>query len=333
MNLIGAPIMLKTKQQKTSSVEENNQPLEEINKYYKQFGALIEEEEIETEKDFRSKNSRMFTISMIGIGLLGLVYFQINHQTPLPELEPEASVKIPKTDEQNLAKKVPVLENGSTVSNLPVPSATIAKKSLKNIIPFNRPPKSKNFIPSSGAGEMKQPANEKNVFPDPKPKLIARKTPPAILNKNSRFFVQVGAFGVKVNAESLLKKLKTKGFFPSIELQSQSINQHIVTVGGFANTKSGNSKLNELMKKGFKASYLKTSDNSYSLKVGQFKNYKDAESLKDQLSLKGFLSESHKADAPANTYIVQLGVFPNKEKALLAQEGLARTGYSKTFLR
>ncbi len=87
------------------------------------------------------------------------------------------------------------------------------------------------------------------------------------------------------------------------------------------------------MKKGFKASYLKTSDNSYSLKVGQFKNFKDAESLQDQLSLKGFLSESHKANAPANTYIVQLGVFPNKEKALLAQEELARTGYSKTFLR
>ncbi|MFP6638154.1 MAG: SPOR domain-containing protein [Nitrospinaceae bacterium] len=318
--------MLKTKQQKTSSVEENNQPLEEINKYHKQFGALIEdaevEEEIETGENFRSKNSRMFTISMIGIGLLGLVYFQINHQNPLPELEPEASVKIPKTDEQKLAKRVPVLENGSTASNLPVPSSTIAK-----------PPKSKNFIPSSGAGEIKQPANEKNVSPTLKPKLIARKIPPAILNKNSRFFVQVGAFGVKVNAESLFKKLKTKGFFPSIELQSQSLNQHIVTVGGFANTKSGNNKLNELMKKGFKASYLKTSDNSYSLKVGQFKNFKDAESLQDQLSLKGFLSESHKANAPANTYIVQLGVFPNKEKALLAQEELARTGYSKTFLR
>lgn len=326
MNPIGAPIMLKTKQQKTSSVEENNQPLEEINKYHKQFGALIEdaevEEEIETGENFRSKNSRMFTISMIGIGLLGLVYFQINHQNPLPELEPEASVKIPKTDEQKLAKRVPVLENGSTASNLPVPSSTIAK-----------PPKSKNFIPSSGAGEIKQPANEKNVSPTLKPKLIARKIPPAILNKNSRFFVQVGAFGVKVNAESLFKKLKTKGFFPSIELQSQSLNQHIVTVGGFANTKSGNNKLNELMKKGFKASYLKTSDNSYSLKVGQFKNFKDAESLQDQLSLKGFLSESHKANAPANTYIVQLGVFPNKEKALLAQEELARTGYSKTFLR
>ena len=33
------------------------------------------------------------------------------------------------------------------------------------------------------------------------------------------------------------------------------------------------------------------------------------------------------------TYLVQLGVFPNKEKAKLAQEKLARAGYAKTIIK
>ncbi|HCG73419.1 MAG TPA: hypothetical protein DE038_08965 [Nitrospina sp.] len=33
------------------------------------------------------------------------------------------------------------------------------------------------------------------------------------------------------------------------------------------------------------------------------------------------------------TYLVQLGVFPNKEKAKLAQEKLARAGYPKTIIK
>ena len=74
--------MLEIKEQENSPVEENNPP--EVNKYHKRIDDLIEdaeiEAEIEAEKNIRSKNSRMFTISMIGICLLGLVYLQINHQ-------------------------------------------------------------------------------------------------------------------------------------------------------------------------------------------------------------------------------------------------------------
>ena len=329
--------MLETKEQETSPVEENNQPFEETNKYHKRIDDLIEdaeiEAEIEAEKNIRSKNSRMLTISMIGIGLLGLVYFQINHQSALPEIEPEASVEIPETDEQRLAKQVPILEDGSNASNLPVPSPTLAKKQQKNINPFVNPPKSKKNNPSSETGVIEKPSKVKKVSSTPKLKSSVKKTTPVKQSKNSRFFVQAGAFGIKVNADSLLKKLKAKGFSPSIALRSQNTNQHIVTVGSFANTKSGGDKLKELASKGFKASYFKKPKNTYGLKVGQFQNLKDAQSLQDRLSLKGFLSESHKANAPAKTYIVQLGVFPNREKAVLTQEKLARAGYPKTFLR
>jgi cell division protein FtsN len=327
--------MLETKEQDTSPVEENHQPPEEINKYNKRIDNLIEdaeiEAEIEAEKNIRSKNSRMFSISMIGIGLLGLVYFQINHKTALPQAEPEVSIQKPETAEERLAKQVPVVEDGSIASNLPVSSPTITKKVVGNTNPFVKPSKPKKTNSSVGTTAAKKPAKVAKVSITPKPKSIPEKTIPQ--NIGSRFFIQAGAFGVKANAELFMKQLKGKGFAPSIQTRSQKTNQYVVTVGIFANTKTGNGKLKELANKGFKASYFKTSKNSYGLKVGQFKNSKDAQGLQDRLSLKGFLSESHKADVPDKTYIVQLGVFPNREKAVLTQEKLARAGYPKTFLR
>ncbi len=94
--------MLEIKEQETLPFIENNQPPEEINKYHKRIDDLIEdaeiEAEIEAEKKIRSKNSRMFSISMIGIGLLGLVYFQVNHQTAISLFEPEKEAQVKKPE-------------------------------------------------------------------------------------------------------------------------------------------------------------------------------------------------------------------------------------------
>jgi cell division protein FtsN len=326
--------MLEIKEQENVPGEKNNQPPEEINKYHKRIDDLIEdaeiEAEIEAEKNIRSKNSRMFSISMIGICLLGLVYFQINYQTASPPVDAvnEAPVQKPETAEESLAKQVPVVEDGSIASNLPVaPSAMPGKPEKKKPNSILTPPKPKTITSPAKIKKVKKTSQPS------KPKSSQKKALPIATNKSSRFFIQAGAFSIKKNAESFLKQLKAKGFSPSIETRSQNMKQYMVTVGNFANTKAGNSKLKELAGKGFKGSYLKKSNNSFSLKVGQFKSLKDAQKLQDSLSLKGFLSDSHKADAPAKTYIVQLGVFPNREKALLTKEKLARAGYSKTFLR
>lgn len=329
--------MLEIKEQETLPFTENNQPPEEINKYNKRIDDLIEdaeiEAEIEAEKKIRSKNSRMFSISMIGIGLLGLVYFQINHQTAISQVESakEAQVKKPETAEERLAKQVPVVEDGSSVSGIPVPPSTGPAKPNTN--PFITPPKTKSTTPSTTIKEVKKSPKTKKVSQSPKPKSSPKKIPSPAKNESSRFFIQAGAFSVKKNADSLLNQLKVKGFSPSIRTRSQNLNQHVITVGNFANRKAGDSILKELASKGFNASFYKNSNNSFSLKVGQFKSLTDAQKLQDRLSLKGFLFDSHRADAPVKTYIVQLGVFPNREKALLTQEKLARRGYPKTFLR
>ncbi len=316
--------MLEIKEQETLPFPEDKQP--EINKYHKRIDDLIEdaeiEAEIEAEKKIRSKNSRMFSISMIGIVLLGLVYFQINYQTVAPEKE--ASVKKAETAEERLAKQVPVVEDGG----IPVPPST----DLTN--PFITQPKTKSTTPSTPVKQVKKAPKIKKVSPkNSKAKSVSKKISAPAKTENTKFFIQAGAFGVKKNADSLLNQLKAKGFSPSIQMRSQKMNQHVVTVGNFASTKAGNSTLKDLTRKGFNASFYKNSDNSLRLKVGQFKNIKAVQKLQDSLSLKGFLSESHKANVPVKTYIVQLGVFPNREKARLTQEKLARAGYPKAFLR
>ena len=180
---------------------------------------------------------------------------------------------------------------------------------------------------------MKKPPKIVKALSSPKPKPNLKKIIPTAKSESSKFYIQAGAFGVQKNAESLLKKLKDKGFSPIIQTRSKNSTQHIITVGSFTNKKDGDKTLKELTGKGFNTSYHMTSNNLFSLKVGQFSNLNDAQKAQERLSLKGFLSESHTADVTVKTYMVQLGVFPNRVKARLTQGKLARAGFSKTFIR
>jgi cell division protein FtsN len=329
--------MQEIKEQETLPFEEYTQPPEEITKYHKRIDELLEDAEIEAEmeagKKIRSKNSRMFSISMTGIALLGLVYFQVNHQSAVAPVESakETSSNKPETTDERLAKHVPVVEDGSSDSSIPIPQSVNSTKLLQN--PFLKPPKTKSINPPTKAKQVIKAPKVIEALSSSKPKPNPKKIAPNTKNESSKIYIQAGAFGVKKNAESLLKKLKGKGFSPSIQTQSKNSNQHVVTVGSFTNKKAGDNTLKELAGKGFKASYYKTSKNFFSLKVGQFSDLNDAQKAQDRLSLQGFLSESHKTDVHVKTYMVQLGVFSNREKARLIQEKMSRAGFSKTFIR
>ena len=329
--------MLETKEQETSPVEENHQLPQEVNKYHKRIDDLIEDAEIEAEmeaeKKIRSKNSRMFSISVMGLGLLGLVYFQVNHQTSTKPVETAMKPELKKaeTAEESLAKQVPVVKDAASGSSLPISELASTTKAVIGSNPFLKstepsPPKAKSK-------ETKKVPTINKVAKVSKPKATPKKTITATKINKPGFFIQAGAFGDNKNAESLLKQLKSKGFAPSIQTRTKKLNQHVVTVGNFSQQKAGETKLKELTDKGFKASIYKNTNKTFSLKVGQFNNLKAAQKLQDSLSLKGFLSKTHKADLPSKTYIVQMGVFPNREKALLTQEKLARAGHPKTFIR
>ncbi len=243
--------MLETQEQETLPFTNDDPRHEEVNEYEKQiddgdnFAEKVEEIENESGKKIRAKNSRMFAIAVVGIGLLGLVYFQANRQaTAVSPIE--SAMKKPDTADERLAEQVPVVEDESSAASIPVPPSKVAE-----------------------------------VSPSPKPESSARKILPATKKEKAGFFIQTGAFRVKQNAESFSQQLQAKGFAPSIQAQSQKIKQRGAR----------------------------------------------------RVATKSFSSDSRGADASATIYIVQLGVFPSREKARIVQEKLARSGYPETFLR
>jgi len=224
-------------------------------KYTKHINDLIEDAEIEAEKNILSKNSRVFLFSMFGFGFLFLVYLQISSRTAqlaLPGEEKMAYINTPtKSAEEKLIKQVSTLKNESshtpflkvkTLNNFVEP----AKITPAKILDLSRKPKV--------IAKFEKKIKETNKTS----KSLTKKTIANLVKPNTRFFIQTGAFFQKQNAEISAKKLQAKGFSPLI---------HVVTRN---NTK---------------------------------------------------------------TYLVQLGVFPNKEKTKLAQEKLARVGYAKTIIK
>ena len=232
---------------------------QDTKKYTKHINDLIEDAEIEAEmeaeKKFLPKNSRVFLFSMFGLGLLSLVYLQINSRTAQVTLPGEETMAYTNTSiksaEEKLIKQVSTLKNEN--SHTPF----LKVKTLNN---FVEPVK---ITPTKISGLNREPKVtakfEKNINKTNKTsKSLAKKSIANLVKPNTRFFIQTGAFFQKKNAEISAKKLQAKGFSSLI---------HVVTRN---NTK---------------------------------------------------------------TYLVLLGVFPNKEKAKLAQEKLARAGYAKTIIK
>ena len=90
----------------------------DTNKYKKNINDLIEnaeiEAEMEAEKNIRSKNSRIFLISMIGFVLLSFVYLRINNQSS-EKVTPSAAIQTPiKSPEIKLAKQVTIDEESNS---------------------------------------------------------------------------------------------------------------------------------------------------------------------------------------------------------------------------
>ncbi len=215
-----SPIMMDTKEQ--SPVTETEHLPEETKKYNKHIDDLIEnaeiEAEMEAEKKIRSKNSRVFSISMFGFGLLALVYLQVN-SIKAPEVTAPASKQI-ESAEDKLAKQVPIVEDGS--SNIPVPE-------LKNIVPPAEI-KLKEKSPPSRKTKASSKPQKKTTKSTIKPKAKIKTASPT----NTRFFVQTGAFSSKKNADVSMKKLQAKGFSPLTHVVSKGkIKTYLVQLGVF----------------------------------------------------------------------------------------------------
>jgi len=215
----------------------------DIKKYKKHINDLIEDAEIEAEmeaeKKIRSKNSRVFLISMFCFGLLSLIYLQINSQTAqvaAPGEEKTAHINTQtKSAEEKLIKQVSTNNFVGSVKTTPA-----------KISNLNRKPK------VTAKFEKKIEKTNKTS------KSFVKKTVANLVKPNTRFFIQTGAFFQKKNAEISAKKLQAKGFSPSIHVVTKNNTKtYLVQLGVFPNKEKTKLAQEKLARAGYTKTIIK----------------------------------------------------------------------------
>jgi len=235
--------MIETHENKIN--EEVNSPPQTIDdewrKYNKHMDDMIDDAEIEAEmeaeKKIRSKNSRLFTISIIGIALLALVFLKAQQQSDIPQTK--IYPKSPIEEATFLPKKSQSINHkaGQLAPAKPAPVKRLTSASSKF----------KNFAPQVTGG-----STPKNV----KTRKASKPTPvkQTINGPTGKHYVQLGAFSVKENAEKFSNKVKSKGFSNVISVASK---KYTVRVEGLKTENEAQNIRQKLADQGFKNSFIR----------------------------------------------------------------------------
>ena len=166
-------------------------------------------------------------ISIFGFGLLSLVHFQLNNKNP--EEAPFKEHSPIKPGEVKLARQAPIIKDVS--SNILFPAIKVPKSLVDppQMIPEKKPNTlvKQKFTSES---QSKKKIGIENI------KVKEKTTPTQPIKTTNTFFVQMGAFSLKENANTLVKKLKAKGFTPLIHvIPNGQKKTYLVQLGVFPN--------------------------------------------------------------------------------------------------
>ncbi len=313
-----------------------DQEQEQDNTYHKSIDALIEdaeiEAEIEAEKTIRAKNAKLLTISLVAIGLIAFIYWQVTGATSSKENQ---AVELPELTEAQPAEEIPGAESGPVPIADPAP--VLSEVTEPQIAETTRvEPETVKPTPAPPVEKQEEPVIAKTPPKESTPQPVVRqpaKTQSPATPAIKTYFVQLGLFSIEDNAKGLAKRVKNKGFKPAIQAKSVEAERYVVFVGGFSTSESGSQAFNDLKTKGFNSVMEKLADNSYTIVLGKFVTSNQAEALRDKLSIEGFLSSSRKSKVDSNIYVVQLGGFDSLPQAKVMQKKIGRAGFNDSFIR
>lgn len=156
---------------------------------------------------------------------------------------------------------------------------------------------------------------------------------PQLTEAQSDYFIQVGAFSVKANADRVVKKLMSGGFSPLMQTRTTLSNMHVVFIGGFADRDSPQNMISELRNKGLTPILKKNHSGSYSIVLGKEKSKEKAEALKQKLAKQGIFTSMKQMKIDRRVFIVRVEGFENNTNALQSQKKLVNMGYKGTLIR
>ena len=161
----------------------------------------------------------------------------------------------------------------------------------------------------------------------------SKSTVPQLTEAQSEFFIQVGAFSVKANADRVIKKLMSGGFSPLVQTRTTRSSMYAVFIGGFGDKKSPQNMITELRSKGLAPKLKKNGNGSYSIILGKQKSKEKAEALKQKFAQQGIFTSLKQMKIDMRMFIVRVGGFENNTNALKGQKKLENLGYNGTLIR
>ena len=331
----------------------------------KKIDDLILDAEIEAQAEInqkmRSNNTRRLLIVLVGVGLLYVLYAGMQNQTiPVPSfLTEEAQVaeappapgptpkpipfsvteSAPATEAADPTLNQPQEENLSPLENevlsmiqknLGQPGEASSDPKLESVKPSNTPEIQTPPAPAAPANPALIPASKSGGKTTPS---LPKPAAPRLTEAQSEFFIQVGAFSVKANADRVIKKLMSGGFSPLVQTRTTRSSMHVVFIGGFADNKSPQNMITELKNKGLNPLLKKNDNGSYSIVLGREKSKERAEALKQKLAKRGIFTSLKPMTVDMRMFVVRVGGFENNTNALEGQEKLEHLGYKGTLIR
>jgi cell division protein FtsN len=329
------------------------------------------EAQAEINQKIRSNNTKMLLGVLVAVGLFYVLYSGVQNQTiPVPSflMEETQVAEVPPTPEpapkpipfpvtaetpvsalnepkENLSplenevismiqKKLGEPEETASASDVEPEPATPAQQdspiveSAPPLIPEIQSPPAPAGPASPALEPMSKSKGEITAEPTP-PKFIA----PPLTKAQSEYFIQVGAFSVKANADRVIKKLMSRGFSPLVQTRTTRSSMHVVFIGGFADKKSPQNMISELRSKGLTPILKKNDNGSYSVVLGKEKSKERAEALKEKLTKQGIFTSLKQMKIDMRMFIVRVGGFENNTNALQNQKKLENLGYRGTLIR
>ncbi len=334
----------------------------------KKIDDLILDAEIEAQTEInqkiRSSNTRMLLAVLVGVGLLYALYSGVQNQTiPMPSFLMEETqvaqappalkptpIPFPVTESAPATETAVPFLNEPQEENLSPLENEVISMIQKNLgkpgeiasnpepaEPFQQDsPKVESTSPSTPA-ESTRPATNPVLKPRteiiPAEPFTPKSVAPRLTAAQSEFFIQVGAFSVKTNADRVIKKLMSGGFSPLVQTRTTRSSMYVVFIGGFADKQSPQNMITELRTKGLTPTLKKNDNGSYSIILGKERSKERAEALKQRLTKQGIFTSLKQMKIDMRMFIVRVGGFASNTNALQGQKKLETLGYRGTLIR
>jgi cell division septation protein DedD len=306
--------MLESQNGKT--IKSSDPKSQEINpdwkKYNKRIHNLYDYDQInnqsKAEKRVRTKNSKLAIISAVGIILIALIFIQTRQYFNSPQ--------------SSLAEQVAVTSKDKFQSS----SSLLKKSSTNKKIITN---KNKNSTSAQNVTSGKNKTNLIDVNTSASRQLSEKKSIPSQI-KN--YYVQVGTFSIRNNAQKILKKIEERGFKAETYIKSLKITRYEVTSKRFNKEIDATLKVEKLKKLGFNP-LIKKSGKAFILELGLFAKKKDATVFVDKLKNTNFRTSQKSITRNQRVYTVRTKGLLTKIEAQQARKKLINFGFKNSFIQ